>query len=977
MNQTFYLNLHTIEDMKTLLLRLQQQHGQLKLLSCRASIENIRSIDEISKMIGYYLKDRLGMYDIKIFIADNEFNTKYNFSPIFITCYKYLLLNTNFSSQNFFKKDMRFGHVIGLWPTLSPCLFIQILWYSRCEDLLIESLVHIPLDLCMEILQIAIEHITQLTLLRARRLILLLIYKIYYKCLWLHLGTISIGNMKKYIDQLITYFELLLNLLVPKFINSHNLFNGNKYVQHGILVKNILQCMKKCISSKIKNYLENYNRAMLFRLTYGNFNEHTNYYQILCPNEVKSIIITLDEKLITLLLNQIKYVDSFECVAWKNIVDDENTMIPLHRAIIIECHYLNELIKQNNFLMKNEQLFLCLKQLIGPMKSEESILTLQELCHDITKGKLHGIKELIKRYKEWDLYTLDFIKQRVQFLNHNDFYIILEYLYYKFAYLHTKTEKYRVYVSVLKILLHLKEHDLHSIILQYIERHFDDNCLECLYNEKSFDTFLRQNLFVEEFNNSRSMMNTISETCLLIFILLNPKDVLSKLMLYEMNVESSDSILSQNNKFAVFIRDYYNLKKDQSNVMMYILKNIVLQQRMAWHINSKAFISKLLDYQMVTVDDVIHELYIPYLKSSYFEETTTRNILLHIQNIVARKLFTYRTNFTHLIIILIKKTSLLRKFNAIFSKFILYKLGIKLINNIINDLLYTNLSLPNIDYKTIRLNSYHVEPLDIKKTQPTMNTMDIIQEYERRCLFMHQRLRTDPRVNPKLRSFVQSFKLNREAFIRHIMLHCYEKEYIILANELTFMFWNKFGWVDEMMAYENIIRITADVSQVALMYLDTFPKHTFIMLLYAIVKFSKNVIKNMTSDKHKTICYNLLRTLSSINTVVSETYYGKMYDLWLKRIHNIDSHLEAEIYFDEIHKWMYSIFEYKFETMPLVHKKCNCNENFYCKYHALLIKKEITTKYNAYIFVCECIKLHSNTNIQYAERLLQNLCLEK
>ena len=440
-----------------------------------------------------------------------------------------------------------------------------------------------------------------MTLLRARRLILLLIYKIYYKCLWLHLGTISIENMMKCVHQLITYFEILLNLLVPNFINSHNLSIENKHVQHGILVKNILQCIKKCTSSKIKNYLENYDQAMLFRLTYGNFNEHTNYYHVLSSNEVKSIIITLDQKLITLLLNQIKHVDFFEYTIWKNIIDDENTMISLHRAIIMECHYLREFMKQNNILMKNEQLFLCLKQLIGLMKSEESILTLQELCYDIAKGKLHGIKELIKRYKEWDLYTLDFIRQRVKFLDVNDFYVILEYLYYKFPYLHTKTEKYRVYISVLKILMHLKEDDLHIIVLQYMKRHFDDNCLEYLYNEKSFDTFLRQNLFVEEFNNSRSRMSTISQRCraLLIFILLNPKDVLSKLILYEMNVEASNSTLSQNYMFTFFIYDYYNIKKDQSNVLMYMLKNIVFQQHTAWHINFRAFINKLLNNQVI------------------------------------------------------------------------------------------------------------------------------------------------------------------------------------------------------------------------------------------------------------------------------------------------------------------------------------------------------------------------------------------
>lgn len=54
-----------------------------------------------------------------------------------------------------------------------------------------------------------------------------------------------------------------------------------------------------------------------------------------------------------------------------------------------------------------------------------------------------------------------------------------------------------------------------------------------------------------------------------------------------------------------------------------------------------------------------------------------------------------------------------------------------------------------------------------------------------------------------------------------------------------------------------------------------------------------------------------------------------------------------------------------------------CDENFYCKYHALLIKKEIAAKYNAYMFICECMKLYSNTNVQYSERLLRNLRLEE
>ncbi|XP_012057787.1 PREDICTED: uncharacterized protein LOC105620920 [Atta cephalotes] len=327
--------------------------------------------------------------------------------------YNFLLLNTNFSSQYLLKKDLIFGHVVPIWPTLSPYLFVKIIWYSKCEDLLIESIMHLPLDLCAEILKTIIKHIDELAIPRARRLIFLLIYKIYNKFLWLHLGTLSEQNVTKCVHQIIMYFEILLNLLVsPKFVTSCNLPSEEKHLQHGILVKNILHYINKCMYSKIRSYSESHNLLKLFTLTYGN-NEHINYYHMLPINAVKCIIIKLDHILATLLLNQIKDVDSFEYIVWKNIVDNENTMISLHRAIIMECHYLREFMKQNDFLMKNEQLFLCLKQLIGPIKSEESILTLQELCHDIAKCKLRDIKELIKRYKEWDLYTLDFISQRV------------------------------------------------------------------------------------------------------------------------------------------------------------------------------------------------------------------------------------------------------------------------------------------------------------------------------------------------------------------------------------------------------------------------------------------------------------------------------------------------------------------------------------------------------------------------------------
>ncbi|XP_012057783.1 PREDICTED: uncharacterized protein LOC105620917 [Atta cephalotes] len=562
----------TIEDMTVMLTMLQQQYGQLKLFSSRALQQNSCFIDEILRIITSFLGNRLRMYDIKI---SSDLKRKSSYLSTFAKCYNYLLLNTNFTSQSLLKHDLLFGHAVGIWPTLSPYLFIQIIWHSKCEDLLIESLIYIPLDLCVEILDITFKHISELTVTRAKRFIFHLIYKLYNKCLWLHLGTISAENVTK------SFQKLLM-------------------------------------------------------LTYGNYyNNYAKYHQTFPVSEIKSIIVRLDHKLATVLLNQIKCINYSEYRVWKSVYANEITVISLHRSIIIDCHDLKEFMKQNDFLIKNEQTYFCLKRLIDSRKSEEYILTIQELCHRITEGKLHGMKELIMRYEEWEL-----------------------------------SKKYQVYVSVLKILNHLKEHDLHFVILKYMKQHFDDNCLEDLYNEKSFDAFIWRNLLVEKFNDSQSMRNAIAQRCrsFLIFILLNPK-----------------------------------------------------------------------------------------------------------------------------------------------------------------------------------ADRFRVEPLDITKAWHGMNALNIIQEYEKRYVVICRQLRVNPRCHPELRNYVQSFSLDREAFIRHMILHCIGEEYTTFMCDLILIFWYYLGWTDEMMAYENIMRITIDVSQIALMYYEMFPKDTFVMLLFAIVHLSRNVAKKFVT----------------------------------------------------------------------------------------------------------------------------------
>jgi len=319
----------------------------------------------------------------------------------------------------------------------------------------------------------------------------------------------------------------------------------------------------------------------------------------------------------------------------------------------------------------------------------------------------------------------------------------------------------------------------------------------------------------------------------------------------------------------------------------------------------------------MTADDIMNELYIPYLINSYFENTSIYTILSHIQSFMQKNLCTHKINFTLLIIILIKKASLLRRANAKFSKFAIYR-RIKLINNIVQYMSFWY-KLTKEQYDMLSSSCYFMEPLDLRKVWPVLNTLQIIKVYEKRCFFVHQRLRTDPRCHPKLRSYVQSFNLDREAFIRHIMLHCFEKEYMALAHDLTFMFWYHFGWTDEIMAFENVMRITVDVSHIALMYLDTFPKDTFIMLLFAIVQFCWWVAKKLPRDKQAIRCI-LLKTLFSMSHIVNKTHYREMYNALLKRIQDLDPYLQRKEYFHRLRSWINMYFKECESLIPQINK---------------------------------------------------------
>lgn len=463
----------------------------------------------------------------------------------------------------------------------------------KCEDLLIESLMHLPLDLCVEILEITIRCINNLEILRSRRFIFLLLSKLYYKCMRLNLGILSKRDVSELSHELIGHFQTLLNLTSSKFVTP---INQKRYVQHGIFLKDLLRCIKTCMHYKTKNY-QNNELLESFEITYGNPNGGTDYFCKLPVDEVQSIITTLNQELVTLLEDQIKQIDCFEFMEWAE-VDDEENIISLQRAIVIECHCFMEFMKHDEFLLTNEHLLQCLQQLVGSNKSEESILTLQELCDSIANGKLDeeiGMKELIKHYKKWDLSVLNFISRKTKLLNVMDLSILLEYLHYMFAHTHINEEKHQAYILVLKVLIQEQLSTMYHLVLQYTIRHFHDNRLACLFNSEHFKKFIESNMNMHDQEKLR---------VILIFVMLNPKEVLTTLVRVAIG---STEIKYRNVIFKrdqlTYLHTFLTSKlDDQNNLLTYLLNRAWLEDHSTWcYKHFEAFMNDMLENEVIYI----------------------------------------------------------------------------------------------------------------------------------------------------------------------------------------------------------------------------------------------------------------------------------------------------------------------------------------------------------------------------------------
>ncbi|XP_011065175.1 PREDICTED: uncharacterized protein LOC105152517 isoform X2 [Acromyrmex echinatior] len=899
------------KQIQKFLFKKEQEYGQLKFILSRATDETSYFVNEFLEALTNIIK-QFNIYNVRLYYENDSSKPCINISPGTISCYNYFLLNTNFQSQSLLAEDLMLGHIVHSWPTLSPFLFIQIIWRIKCEDLLIESLMHLPLDLCVDILDITIRCINDLEILRAKRFVFILISKLYYRCLWLHFGILSKRNVTEIISQLVAHFQVLLDVVSSKFV-SLELSNQKKHLQHGILLKDMLRYIKMCMRYKTKNFPVKNDRLGLFEITYGNNDGRTDYFCTVPIDKVKSIIATLDQELITLLLNQIKQVDCLEFMDWAEIDDLENITISLQRAIIIECHCFIEFMKQNELLSTNDHLLQCLEQLVGPKKPEESVLSLEELCHSIENGKLDDMKELMKYYKKWDLSVLQFISRKTELLNVQDSSTVLEYFHYIVEHINNYEKNYQIYTLILEILTNQQLSDMYRIVLLYTIQHFHDNHLTFLFSSEYFKTYIESNLNISELQEFR---------IILIFVMLNPKVVLTTLVRIAIGSTETEyqNVMFKKHQ-TYFLYGFFIAKLDDyDNLLTFILKNIWLHDNSTWcYKQFETFMNDMLQKKAITPDDLLNNVYIPCL------------------------------------IELIKKMSMLRKSNPMYLRSTVNNLldrGTMILNLV--SARPNLLTLKNQSEIITKVNNF-VEPIDQILLAPLLQKIlrgtvkDVIQNYERRCSTIYQLIYTNSQRKSDL------FKFNQKALLRHMMLHATEDEYKNFAIEMTMVSWSYFGWANELEAYENVLHITAEAMQLALIFTDTFPKDSFVSLLRALMHYCNTLLflKHQICNNQEILFNVLSKTLFSLKSAVNETQYGKIYDNLLEHINNmcVDANYRIRDYFRKISE----LIEIHFVRSEKIENESSDNLVYTSLSLLTSTTNEISDMFKAYQFVCDCI----------------------
>lgn len=886
------------QSIQTFLMKKDPEVGKLKFLSSRTTKESTEHIEQITTSICLIFK----ACNIPIKDETSSSNMKC------IEALKYLILNTNFKSQEFFQDDLLHGHLVDMCPPLSPYLLIELTWSLEYEKILAESILYFPLDLCIEILEILRRCVLILDFQRGFNLLLTITNNCYMKLIIIRdLGTQSMA-FEVNLESLIINYQEILNLLKDKrctrLVEVSDVKRSERY---GYILRKLLILTKSCLEFNEKGAEINTERKKLYNITFGR-----EPFQK-CDAEVAlRHLKSLDLELTNILLKSVKEINCNIYLDWASLEADGNPSVSLQQIIGIECFKLIEFIKVNN-IGAQEHLLQCLQQLsVNPQGLNIcTAMDLKELSEGVERGNHACLKELLIQHKNWDHSVFNSIRKKVDLFDRDDFAKLLEYLTELMPKDGHEEHKQMVYNTVTRVLFHQNLKDLYEVTMEYILKHDEGNVLESAHTEQMFEAFILKNPDFKTPNKLKTV---------LFFLLKNPQKYLMILIQICIGSEKYSNIMINPDDLAL-LSPIMNIRNETGKLILSCLLRVGLQTDEFKPLKFSKFVNSMLEHSIFTTDELLHSVFIPLIETTDLTTSTLKTTLNSTRQIV---ITLNELNGELLLKSLARRMSLLRNDRSL-SKCLnsdLLTLTIRIVRAVLRerDNWFEDASRRRW---IIELESL-VQPVDkfhfsrLFSSSEYFDVTEIIEDYLRQINSIVQQL------TPESDEISVGKLINIEkGIMQHLILTCTETEYVRIASEITIIHWNYFKYSNEVEAFDNIVRNTIEACDYCLKAPGTKPDH-FGYLIKSLSKFVKGLIYLEMGIDKKFLLDSFVKNFRKLNESVKGTEYEHFYNGTAVRMNNRPSNESTVESLAEVVNFVNSFGDECLVT--LIVEKCDAND---------------------------------------------------
>lgn len=847
-----------------MLMKMNSECGELKFMSSRITEENSKYINDICKNVEDVFKTSAIPFGENISKTDTKC----------IQSFKYLILNTNFQSQDQLVEDIVNGHLVDMCPPISAYLLFEILYNLKYEEILAEFILYAPLDLCNEILSMVPRCTSIMDLQRAQDFIINLILNSYKKIVSIRDKETHSLSLNEGLESLTINIQELIAVLSDKKLMRLNDFGLKKSERIGLTLRELIKLTKSCLECEQTGVTVPPDMDKLYRVTFG------RDFIVKCNEEaLKSHLTILNTALLLLLMKSLKDIDIKTYLSWAELETDGNSLITLQQAIGIDCYNLIEFLNDYKHLESCDSLVECLKHISAKPQAIKCHSNLEQLVAKINDGKKECLKELMSRHDTWDHTTFNCIKENISHLDKDDFSILLEYLTNLMLKPGQEHHKQTVYNTVTRILVNLKITDIYQVVIEYIINHDAGNTLESAYTEEMFKNFIFRNTNLKSPANLR---------ILLFFLLKNPKKFLKILVKISIGCSEYKHVMIPPHDLFL-LSPIMNIREENNDIMVLNTLRSIGQEITDWDTKKFSdFITAMIKEEIFTADQCLNQVFIPLIETNKLPTSSIKFAINCIRQIMP--LGGDQINLSAMLMNLARIMSFLRG-NPSISRFTINEILTTIIR-IIKSLLHYNekwLNAPEnkstID-KIISIlhpiDQMHFYPLWYHQDPPDIT--DIMADYSRRVESAILRIDAD-NVNP----LVTSTSLQTD-FQHHLILNTTESEYVKIATEIVVVHWDYFqakpAETDEYDSFIDFIKITIDTCRYCLEFPDRITPNTFGCVIKSMVKFIQEILLLENKWDYSRLRECLRHNFTLLCRSIKGTEYESLHDEALVIINN-------------------------------------------------------------------------------------------